>query len=80
MRVPWLGAGKRHYGTREQAGRGDKLAVRPSLVQEFYIHWLISAVGNYSAVAFTLPVSRAYIKHLRRYDEPCNALTTAEPS
>ena len=63
-------------------GRGDKLVVRPLLVDEFYFHWLHSARANYSREGVVIPAKQAYLKHIRRYKgfDSCGMLVAEDPS
>ena len=54
-------------------GRGDKLAVRPLLVDEFYIHFLRSARPGFTVVPATVPVAQVLVV-------PHLSLVSAEPA
>ena len=75
-----------HRGVHERnwshlANKGDKLVVRPLLVDEFYHHFLISARPGYIADSFASPLHQAFLKHLRRYHgkDDCKMLTSSNP-
>lgn len=63
------------------ANKGDKLIVRPLLVDEFYFHFLISARSGYQADGAVVPLHKAFIKHLRRHPakDDCKQLTSSNP-
>ena len=60
---------------------GDKLAVRPLLVDEFYFHFLVSARPPFDKNSYALPRSQAFIKHLRGHPgaDACQLLTYEDP-
>lgn len=60
---------------------GDKLAVRPLLVDEFYFHFLVSARPPFDKRSYALPPSQAFIKHLRGHPgaDACQLLTYEDP-
>ncbi len=64
------------------AEKGDKLIVRPLLVDEFYFHFLISARAGFEADALVISPSMAFIKHVRRHagSDDCEHLTSLMPS
>ena len=72
---------ERGWGHLQLQGRllGDKLAVRPTLVDEFYLHFLVSARGNYSSFSHTISTVLTYIKHVRRHADGCKGLTFDDP-
>lgn len=64
------------------ANKGDKLIVRPQLVDDFYFHFLISARPGYSADAVVIPAHQAFLKHIRRHaqNDKCDNLTSSMPT
>lgn len=64
------------------ADKGDKLVVRPLLVDEFYFHFLKSARSGYDSNAVVIPARQAFLKHIRRHAEnsKCDNLTSSLPT
>lgn len=64
------------------ANKGDKLVVRPLLVDDFYFHFLKSARPGYVSDAAVVPASQAFLKHIRRHaqNDNCDNLTSLMPA
>ena len=72
----------RERGWGHLKDKGDKLAIRPLAVDDFYFHFLRSARPNFSEVAVTLPAAEAFLKHVRRHAgaDDCDRLVLDPPS
>lgn len=58
---------------------GDKLIIKPLMVDIFYMHFLASARPGFVAQSVNAQASSLYLKHLRTYGHDCSELVAEDP-